>query len=284
MGGGCGGKHRAVAADAKYKALVPEQDFYRLYMAHNRHMLGYAATMVGRSAQALQTMKDLVAEIPQEWAEANPDLADGYMVMPMEVFMRFGKWEEILSTPDFPETLPLSRTLRHYGRGVALAAQKKPAEARAELDALRQAKGAVAADAVFGNNQAHDIIGIGEKLLEGEVLYREGDVEGAITALREAVKREDGLRYSEPPDWVQPVRHALGAVLLEQKRPKEAEAVYKTDLAHLPHNGWGLWGLARSLRLQGREDEAKQVDARFMKVWAGADIELHSSCMCLPGV
>jgi tetratricopeptide (TPR) repeat protein len=274
----------AVEADQKYRALVPEQDFYRLYMAHNRHMLGYAATMVGRSAQAIQTMNDLVDEIPRDWAEKNTDIADGYLVMPMEVLLRFGKWDEILAIEEFPETLPLSRTLRHYGRGVAYAAQKQPVEARAELEALRTESEKVPPEAAFGNNGAHAIIGVAEKLLEGEVLYREAQVEPAIAALQEAVKREDELRYSEPPDWVQPVRHALGALLLEQKRAAEAEAVYREDLKHLPHNGWALWGLARSLRLQKKEKDAAKVDAEFEKVWAGADIQLHSSCMCLPGV
>jgi tetratricopeptide (TPR) repeat protein len=206
------------------------------------------------------------------------------MAMPLEVRMRFGRWDEILAAPEFPEYLPLARTLRHYARGVAFAAQKKPKEARAELAQFEEAAKAVAAEADFGVNKAHAIIGVARKLLEGEVLYREGKVEPGTAALEEAVALEDGLRYDEPPDWIQPVRHALGAVLLEQKKAKLAEAVYRRDLDKNPENGWALWGLARSLRIQKRAADADAVDARFAKVWEHADLELHSSCMCLPGV
>lgn len=275
---------KAVAADTEYRVRSPEQDFYRLYMAHNRHMLAYAAMMIGRSKVAIGAMDDLVAEIPMEWAEQNPDIAGGYLVMPMEVRMRFGDWEGILAVPEFPAALTLSRTLRHYARGVAFAATDRPKEARAELVALREEKKTVAPTATFGTNTALDVVGVAEALLEGEVLYREGKVDEGIAMLREAVKREDALHYDEPPDWIQPVRHALGAALLQQKRAVEAEAVYREDLAKLPGNGWGLWGLARSLRLQKKAATAEKVDAELAKVWDGADIELHSSCMCLPGV
>jgi tetratricopeptide (TPR) repeat protein len=275
---------KAVEADVAYRARVPEQDFYRLYMAHNRHMLAYAAMMIGRSRQAIASMEELVAEIPPDWAEKNPEIADGYVAMPLEVYIRFGHWDRIFEAPEYPPTLPLSGTLRHYARGVAFAATQRPAQARTELEALRAAKQDIDPSAVFGNNMARDIAELADAVLEGEVLYREGEIEAAIATLRSAVEREDALAYDEPPDWIQPVRHALGAVLLAEKRPGEAERVYREDLERLPGNGWGLWGLARSLRLQKKDAAAAEVDAELERVWAGADIELHSSCMCLPGV
>jgi tetratricopeptide (TPR) repeat protein len=275
---------KAVAADETYLAQVPQQNFYRLYMAHNRHMLAYAAMMIGRRQQAVQSMNELVEEIPPGWAEQNPEIADGYTAMPLEVYVRFGDWDRIFEAPAYPPTLPLSRTLRHYARGVAFAATKRPAQARVELEALRTAKKGIDASAVFGNNAAIDIAEVAEAVLEGEILYREGQIEEALGRLRTAVEREDALAYDEPPDWIQPVRHALGAVLLAEKRATEAELVYREDLERLPHNGWALWGLARSLRLQKKEAAAAEIDARLEEVWTGADIELHSSCMCLPGV
>src|SRR5438128_7079325 len=120
-------------------------------------------------------------------------------------------------------------------------------------------------------------------MLAGEILYREGKSEEAVAALREAVGREDRLRYIEPPDWIQPVRHALGAALMDAGRHAEAEAVYREDLARYPENAWSLYGLARSLRLQGKRDEAAAVSARFQKAWQHADVKLSSSCFCLDG-
>lgn len=99
-----------------------------------------------------------------------------------------------------------------------------------------------------------------------------------------AMALEDALAYGEPPSWIQPVRHALGAALLGQKRFAEAEEVFRKDLIEKPHNGWGLWGLARALERQGKAKQAKEVQARFETAWEDADIELSSSCLCLPGV
>ena len=120
-------------------------------------------------------------------------------------------------------------------------------------------------------------------MLEGEILYREGKVDDAVAALREAVRREDALRYIEPPDWIQPVRHVLGATLMDARRFEEAAEVYREDLKHHPENGWSLFSLAQCLRQEGKTDEASAMHARFEKVWKSADVKLSSSCFCLPG-
>jgi tetratricopeptide (TPR) repeat protein len=128
------------------------------------------------------------------------------------------------------------------------------------------------------------VLEIAARLLDGEILLREGKIEAALAALREAVEREDKLRYAEPPAWAQPVRHALGAALLQRARLAEAEDVYREDLARTPDNGWSLFGLAQALRLQNKNPaEAADLEARFKRVWAQADVTLTSSCFCLPG-
>jgi hypothetical protein len=120
-------------------------------------------------------------------------------------------------------------------------------------------------------------------LLAGEILVRAGRIDEGLRALRVAVEREDRLRYSEPPDWIHPVRHALGATLLSAGRAEEAEKVYRADLQRLPHNGWSLYGLSQSLHLQKKEDEAKQLDRKFADAWGEADVKIKSSCFCQPG-
>ena len=121
-------------------------------------------------------------------------------------------------------------------------------------------------------------------MLEGEILVREGKLDAAFARLRAATKAEDVLRYNEPPDWLLPVRHSLGASLMAAGRFAEAEQVYRDDLARLPENGWSLFGLARALRLQKKNaDEAADLEARFKKIWAHADLQLTSSCLCQPG-
>jgi len=200
------------------------------------------------------------------------------------VLMRFGRWDEILAEPELEPEFPLARALRLSARGVAYAALGKVDEARAEQKAYTEAAAAVPEDAVFGNNTAAAILEVAGALLDGEILYRAGEVEPGLARLREAVEAEDRLRYDEPPDWIQPVRHALGATLLQAGRAEEAERVYKEDLEKHPNNGWALLGLSQSLRLQKKSADAAEVAGKFEEAWSRADIELHTSCFCQPGV
>lgn len=274
---------KAIAADAKYRKAQPEQDFYRNYMAHNYHMLAFAAMMQGQRARSTQAIREMLAEMPADWKQQNAMFVDGMHAMPYELALRFGQWDELLAEPEPAEHFPVARAVRLYARGVALAAKQQVAEARAEQVKFRTAKNALPTEAMFVLNTAADVLAIADQMLEGEILYREGKVDEALAALREAVRREDALRYIEPPDWIQPVRHALGATLMDARKFVEAEAVYRADLKKHPENGWSLFGLAESLRAQGKSAEADAVELRFKSAWQRADVQLTSSCYCLPG-
>jgi tetratricopeptide (TPR) repeat protein len=274
---------KAIASDRAYTARAPEQGFYRLYMAHNDHMLTYGAMMSGQSALALSSIRAMVGDIPLEFFRANPFM-DGFMAMPLEVLMRFGRWDEILAVPAFPEFVPISRALQHYARGVALAARDKLADSEKELQAFLEARARVPKEAFFGNNTGADVLDVAERVLRGELLFRAGKRDEGIALLLDGVAREDALRYNEPPDWIQPVRHPLGAALLQTGRFAEAETVFREDLAKLPDNGWGLYGLQRALQMQKKRAEAATVLKRFETVWSRADVKIQSACLCLPGV
>lgn len=271
---------RAIVADDTYLENAKPPGFYRIYMAHNRHMLAFVAMMRGQSAIATRAGRELIDRMPEDWLKEFAPLVDGFLATPYELQIRFGKWNEVLAEPEPREIFPLARTLRHYARGVALAALKRPADARAEQKAFLAARGKVPKDATFGNNAAADLTALAEAALEGEILYREGKKDAAFAALRDAVKREDALRYSEPPDWIQPIRHTLGAALLDSGKAAEAEAVYRDDLKKWPENGWSLLGLSQSLRGQGKD--AAEIDRRFREAWKDADLKTTSSCLCIP--
>lgn len=275
---------KAIVADRAFLALRPDPGFYGLYIAHNFHMMTYAAMMRGRSAVAIETIDAMTKLVPEEYARAHAAMVDGHLAMPLEVRMRFGRWDEILDAPEPDPVFPLARTLRHYARSVSLAALGRVEEARAERSRFQEARARVPEGATFGNNKAEVLLEVADQLMEGEILYREGREDEAFAALREAIRIEDGLRYSEPPDWIQPVRHALGAALMKSGRFAEAERVYREDLERLPENGWSLFGLSRALDEQGKRDEAARVRARWERIWADSDVSLSSSCFCLPGI
>lgn len=275
---------KAIEVDKAYWKERPREGFYLQYTVHNFHMLAFAAMMRGQSAVALRAVDDLVKAIPPEILKAQAGNVDGNLALPLETMMRFGRWDEILKLKDFDAAFPFARAMRRAARGVAYAAKGKPKEARAEQAAFLEEKANVAPDAQFGLSRSLDLLMIASRLLEGEVSLAEGRMDEGIAALREAVAFEDALPYDEPPDWNQPVRHALGAALLKAKRASDAEQVFRDDLVKNPDNGWSLYGLGRALRLQKRDDEAKAVEARFRDVWKDADFTLSSSCLCLPHV
>ena len=273
----------AIEADQAYRKQSPKQGFYRIYMAHNHHMLAYAAMMRGQSGLAVRAIQEMTEAMPADWVHDNALFADGFLAMPLEVLIRFGRWDDVLAASEGPEYLPFTRAMRHCARGIAYAAKLDVAKARAEQKAFLAARALVPKEGIVGNNTAADVLLVAECLLAGEIDVRDGKVDEGIEQLREAVRREDRLRYSEPPDWIHPVRHALGATLLTAGRAAEAEAVYREDLRKMPNNGWALFGLARSLELQGKADEAGAVRKRFAECWKDADVEITSSCFCQPG-
>lgn|GEM_PF-2808568 len=85
---------------------------------------------------------------------------------------------------------------------------------------------------------------------------------------------EDSFAYSKPADWFYPVRHYLGAALLDRKQPKDAEKVFRADLERNPENGWALFGLWQALEAQKRRKDAATAKQRFDKAWSRADFQL----------
>jgi len=134
-----------------------------------------------------------------------------------------------------------------------------------------------------------DLLAIGSEMLRGEILYRQAKYDEAFAALRQAIAFEDTLPYDEPWGWMQPVRHALGALLLEQGHTDEAEAVFREDLGlggqlaratiH-PDNVWALKGLHDCLKARGETVEIVQVRQRLDLAQARADSAIAASCFC----
>ncbi len=273
----------AIAADAAYLDLSPDQGFYRTYVVHNYHTLVYAAMMQGNKAKAARTAQDMLRALPEQYVEQHVGIIDGYTALPYEVHMRFGEWSAMLAEPPPEERFHIATALWRFARAVSLSARGDVVRAREEEKQFADVASAMPTTAMFRRTAAGDLLGVARNMLEGEILYREGKRQEAVDALRKAVKREDKLHYGEPPLWILPVRHALGAVLVDSERYVEAESVYRDDLRRYPENGWALHGLAKSLEGQGKAVEAEVVKERFQKAWRYADTKIASSCLCVKG-
>jgi tetratricopeptide (TPR) repeat protein len=273
----------AMRADALYRAVYPRPGFYAMYMAHNTHFRAFVGMMQGQSEEALACARTMVAEVPDDFRKEYAPVVDGFLVFVSEVLMRFGRWQELLAEPEPPPEAPLARALWRFTRTSALIALNRMDEARAERARFERTAAAVPPDRQFGQNYATNILAIARKVLAGEMFAQAGQLDDAVASLREAVKIEDSLLYNEPPDWIQPVRHTLGAVLLRAGQAPEAAQVYSLDLQRYPENGWALMGLRDALRRQGKDADARIADARFKRAWASADVKPPSTCYCQAG-
>lgn len=273
---------RAMEADRRREARTPRTGFYRVYMLHNAHFLAFSSALEGNARAALEAADAMVKDMPLEFRDALAPIVDGFLPIRLHVLVRFGRWSEVLAEPAFPDRFVVANCVRHYARGTALGALGRLDEAEQELAALK-ALAATIDDRPVGNNAARTVLEIPVAVLEGELLFRRGKVDEGLARLEQAAKVEDGLRYDEPPDWIQPVRHSLAAVLLEAGRFEAAEQALLADLTRFPENGWSLAGLVRARRGKGDEAGAKEAEARFRAAWKGADTQIASPCLCLPG-
>ena len=139
------------------------------------------------------------------------------------------------------------------------------------------------------NNTCLDILAIAGAMLDGELAYRQGSFDEAFEHLRRSIALDDGLPYDEPWGWMQPTRHAYGALLLEQGQVSEAAAVYAADLGldgslprplQHPGNVWALHGYHECLVALGREAEAAIIGQQLALATAYADVPVRASCFC----
>jgi len=266
----------ALHADEPHLAEMPADGAYRLALhPHNAHFLSFAASMIGRSAQALDAAAQTRAKTDTAMLRA-PGLGalQHYYMLPLLANVRFGRWDAVLAEPELAEDLPYPRALRHYARALARIAKGDASAAEMELASLRRLRAdeRLKAVTIWDLNTSTSLLDIAQATVEGELAAAQSDWTASIAALRRAVATEDALTYDEPPPWHLPARQQLGVVLLRAGRAAEAERVFRQDLVRHPENGWSLAGLAASLRAQGRVAEAGRAQERFRRAWATADV------------
>jgi len=267
----------AAAADEALFAWCKSAPFYQgAYYTHNLHFRWAAALAAGQGDAALTTARRLEAQIPLDQLEALPFLED-FLAVPLVTLARLERWDEILGTPPPPEDQTFVTAVWHYTRGLAFANRGDLTAAEPELDTVDRALADPQLTEVIydvAGNTAGQRLAIARHHLAGEIASHRGNFDAAIAELERAVAVQDGLNYIEPPAWYLPSRLPLGAVLLEAGQPERAEAVFRANLENYPRNGWALYGLAESLRRQGRDVDARWVQGGFERAWASADVEL----------
>ncbi len=303
----CGDYRRAIAsnmdaivADEKFLSRAGALKFYTLYRSHDYHFRLYAAMFAGQKHVALETAAWIEASIPEELLRVDsPPMADwleAFLGMRVHVYIRFGLWREILEGEDLPLPLPadqdlycVTTALIQDARGVALAATGRVREAETQRDVFRTSLSRVKRTRTLFNNVCTDILRVAAAMLDGEIEYRRGNFAEAYAHLRRSIELDDALPYDEPWGWMQPPRHAYGALLLEQGHVEQAAAVYSADLGfddtlpralRHPNNVWSLHGYYECLTRLGRTAEARILKPQLAFQMAMADVPIKSSCFC----
>ena len=272
----------AVNSYKKYIQLyapVTGNDF--LYIIHNLHMQTNHAIMEGDSAYSVRSASETVNSVPKDYL-ATPAPLGNYLqyiyMTPVLVHVRFGNWNELLSIPQPDEAQVYSNVLYHFGRGMAYTHQAKQAEAKQELEKMRQLmKDSSLAVPMSPFSAAIEGAIVAENLLAGSIALAEKKYIDAVTAFSKAVTTEENMVYNEPRDWLLNPKHYLGNAYLEAKKYSSARLVFQNDLLANNENGWALFGIYKALQGERNKAEAQKTLNRFKKAFAKADIELKSS-------
>ena len=304
----------AVEADDRYVELTGnESQFYKFYRMHNHHFVVWWAMFEGQYEVAMKYARKAVATLPAGDKDSGVQFMlagiipmgaiflESYVTMPWHVMIRFGKWDEILNEPLHTDTavFPAAIATQHYARGVAYASLGKVPEAEIEQELFKQAlQNPSLVGRVLHNNLMYQdpsdgpcILLVNDAILDGEIEYRrqylakergeDADFGVAFDHLRRGVELSLNLAYNEPWGQMQPVRHILGALLLEQGEVEEAEEVYRADIDLWKDNMWGLLGLKLCLEARGdTSGELEKVADQFKERSSRADIMPAKTCFC----
>jgi len=287
--------YKSTLADDKYFHKSGAKNFYTFYRLHDYHSLVYAAMFAGKSKAAFDAVTRMELTVPEEVLRIeSPPMADWleqFMAIRIHVMVRFGKWEE-LKQKELPRDKKLfagTTAATHYGRGIAFAATGDVSAARKEQELFHQAWVQVPESRRAYNGTIVEVLKVAAAMLDGEIEYRCGNHAKAFEHLRSAIDLEDKLPYSEPWSWMQPVRHAYAALLMEQGHLEEAADTYRADLGldksvirprRHPNNVWSLQGYHECLVRLERSAEAAMIEQPAKLALAVADVPIKSSCFC----
>ncbi|KAF4452128.1 putative TPR domain protein [Fusarium austroafricanum] len=285
----------AIRADDKYLSKAGPLNFYSLYRCHDLHFRVYAAMFAGQFKVCIDTAAQLESTIPKDLLQIqSPPMADwleSFLSLRAHILVRFGKWEDLIhmTLPEDQELYCMTTSIILYAKSVAFAATGKVPESEHHRGLFHKSLERVPASRTLFNNKCLDILRVAEAMLDGELEYRRNNYDVAYEHLREAIRREDSLPYDEPWGWMQPTRHAYGALMMEQGYLDEAVEVYRTDLGmndnlpralRHPNNVWALHGLHESLSRLGRNSEAEEIKGLLRKALSSSDVPIHASCYC----
>jgi tetratricopeptide (TPR) repeat protein len=239
------------------------------YYAHNVHFVMVSALMGGDGRTAVDAAQKL-AGIVSDRTKREVPWTQPIAAAPYNAHARFSKPEDVLALPKPGADFPLVLSAWHYARGVALVRLGRTDEARQEIAAIDQLAKTPAIMALPDSGvPGPAVLAIANQEIEARIAQAAGDHGRAAALFAEAAKTQDQLPYMEPPFWYYPVHQSLGAALMAQGKPQEAEKAFREALHRSPNNGWAAAGLLQAAEAQGNAGAVEEARALMQKNWFG---------------
>jgi len=253
---------KAIEADERIMKNSPgtagRESFYFGYIVHDYHMVVYGSILGGYEKKGMEVANQLNCILNEQMFQEYPDLTsylEAYSALDIHLLVRFGRWNELIAMePPKNQRLMLFKACSlRFAQCIAHASLGNITEAKRLLKQFDSLRGDPESDhRILHNNTVGSLFAVDAAMARGEIAYREGHHDDAFAHLRKAVRMQDNLNYDEPWGKMQPIRHALGGLLLEQGHSGEAERVFRKDLEYHPNNPWALAGLIRCLKMKSK--------------------------------
>ncbi len=236
---------RAYEADKNLKGMYAIR-----YLTHTLFFLTHTYLWQDRREESIKAAKKIV-DFLSPHLEKMPGLENN-LLTPLDVYLYFHEWDEILKTAEPDEKFALSRAYWHFARAMAFIGKGECEQAEKEKSEFLKYKKE-------------------NKLLELAAVELEAHLTDDIECLKQAVVKEDELGFL---GWYHQNRQTLGAALLQKGKPEEAECVFREALNRLPRNGRSLFGLNESLKAQKKFNYWVEREMREALRFASCPLEL----------
>jgi tetratricopeptide (TPR) repeat protein len=216
---------------------------------HAMDYLVYAYLQSGRDTDAAHVIQQLTNMSKLNAGEFKVGYAS--TAMPVRYAVERSKWADAASIAPPTGVPPQVVAIAVWARGVGLARSGRAAEARPEIEKLRQLEAQL-------RSSANDYWATQVSIMLREVMAWSAQADGkpdeAVTLMREAADEEDAIeKLPVTPGPIVPAREQLGYLLLQQNHPDLASREFEMALANSPGRRGALQGAAQAAKLSGQK-------------------------------
>jgi len=216
---------------------------------HAMDYLVYAYLQSGRDKDAAQVIQQLKS-MPK-LNEGDFKIAYASAAMPVRYAVERGQWADAASIVPPTGAPPHVVAIAVWARGLGLARSGRAAEARTEIDKLRQIEEQLRTS---DNNYWATQVGILTREVMAWSAQADGKPDAAAALMRTSADEEDAIEnLPVTPGPILPAREQLGDLLLEQNHAGLALQEFKTALVNAPRRHGALQGVAHAAQLSGQK-------------------------------